>query len=165
VIKNHIFCLLKIKLKPLMYHWFWKSRRLFFCVGKTYNGAFWGIFERVETFLTSGQFRGQKGFSPLKKSQEMLHYLFCPRQKRISWTFKFTGTLVFLCPSERKRLRGRGWEREREGEREREREVKGKEKGKRERENKSAGDYISKPLGPEWKIHEICIEKSSICSM
>jgi hypothetical protein len=51
--------------------------------------------------LSSGQFRGQKGLSPLEKPHEMPHYMFCPRQKKIiSRTFKIRGALVFLCPKE-----------------------------------------------------------------
>ncbi len=76
----------------------------------------------------SGQFRGQKGLWPLKKSLEMTHYMFCLRKKIISRTFK----TELLIPGEREteigreREKGRGGGREKEMERERE--------GERERE-------------------------------
>jgi hypothetical protein len=48
--------------------------------------------------LHSGQFRGQKGLGPLKKPREMPHYMFCPRKKIISRTFKISSTLIVnLC--------------------------------------------------------------------
>jgi hypothetical protein len=49
--------------------------------------------------LRSGQFRGQKGLCTIKKSVKMPYYMFCPRKKIISWTFKTSGTLLvnLLC--------------------------------------------------------------------
>jgi hypothetical protein len=44
--------------------------------------------------LRSGQFRGQKGLGPLEKPREMPHYMFCPRKKIISRTFKISGALI-----------------------------------------------------------------------
>jgi hypothetical protein len=44
--------------------------------------------------LRSGQFRGQKGLGPLEKPRKMPHYVFCPRKKIISQTFKMSGTLI-----------------------------------------------------------------------
>ncbi len=54
-----------------------------------------------------------------EKTQEMPHYMFFPRAKKIiSRTFKIRGALVFLCPDERQRERESERERERRGERE-----------------------------------------------
>jgi hypothetical protein len=78
--------------------------------GKTYNGAFRGVFRYAQDNLGV-----KKVPAPLEKLREMPHFVFCPRQKKIiSMTFKIRGTLVFLCPKEQ--------EKERESERERERE-------------------------------------------
>ncbi len=104
-------------------------------------------------------------FGPLEKLREMPHYMFCPRQKIISRTFKIRGTLVFFMSrreresesesesksesgseskSESESGKGRESERDRVGDR------KGTGKGKeRERKYESAGDFISKRPGPE----------------
>ncbi len=75
----------------LIYLWFLKSGRLFFFfMGKTYQGLSLEIFRGGRDLFWSlncpehseGQFWAQKGRGPPKKSQEMTHYLFCPRQKR-----------------------------------------------------------------------------------
>jgi hypothetical protein len=47
----------------------------------------------------SEQFRGQKGQGPLEKSQEMSHYMFCPRQKKSSPGLSKSGVhFYFLVP-------------------------------------------------------------------
>jgi hypothetical protein len=73
-----------------------------------------------EIFFLDGLFRYDqdnqgviKVFFPLKKSQEIPQYVFCPRQKIISCTFRIRGTLVFLCPYIYKREREIKRERER----------------------------------------------------
>jgi hypothetical protein len=101
--------------------------------------------------LCSGQFRGQIGFGPQEKFQEMPHSAFCPRPKKVIFrTFRIRGTLVFLCPKD-KEEEGREGERERGRERrgERERERERKRMIKRKRKKVRAGDYISKPTRPE----------------
>jgi hypothetical protein len=45
---------------------------IFFVWRKTYNGAFLGVFPDCPS-PRSGQFRGQKGLSPLEKPREMPH--------------------------------------------------------------------------------------------
>jgi hypothetical protein len=71
--------------------------------------------------LCSGQFRGQKGLSPLEKSLEMPHYMFCPRQKNILLDFQHQRYIgIFFIPAR---------EREREGGRESKRERAKKRKG------------------------------------
>ncbi len=151
-------------------------------------GHFKGFFEGLIPFWTlyclvcsEGWFWGQIGQGPLKKSQEMPHYMFCPRQEKKSRTFKirvlYIGIFMSLREREKERERAseRGKERgrEQEGEREQKQELlcpwkreskrerakarARKGKGKTERENKSAGDYISKPPGLEWKIREYTV--------
>jgi hypothetical protein len=85
------------------------------------------FFTRVKHMM--GHF---KGF--FEKSLETPHYMFCPRQKIISRTFKTRGTLVFLCPwggGERECETNN--ERKRERERERQRETERHKEGTRER--------------------------------
>jgi hypothetical protein len=75
----------------------------------------------------------------------MPHY---PDKKNISRAFKIRGALLFLCPKE-------GGERRDKREERREIRDKKRESDRREtseRENTSAGNYISKPPGPKWKI-------------
>jgi hypothetical protein len=43
---------------------------------------FKGYFEGAKTFLTPGQFWGQKSRGPLEISREMAHYVVCPKQKK-----------------------------------------------------------------------------------
>jgi hypothetical protein len=62
----------------------------------------------------------------LKVRDIIFFYVFCPKQKIISRTFKIRGTLVFLCPKER----------ERECKSERESKRKNKSISKRERERR-----------------------------
>ncbi len=81
-----------------MYCWFLKYGRLFFFLGKTYDVAFRGIFRGGQD-LRSGQFRGQKGWSPLKNpSKKTPHYMFLPRQNINSHSLKIRDTLVFYVP-------------------------------------------------------------------
>jgi hypothetical protein len=101
---------------------------IYILIGKTYNGAFRGVFQRGQDLFvlnypehSKGQFRGQKGLGPLEKPQEMPHYMFCPRQKNNFQDFeneKYIG--IFMSQRERDRKRERKGERKRERERERE---------------------------------------------
>ncbi len=62
----------------------------------------------------------ERFFEGVKKSQEMTHYMLCPREKKISRTCKIRGTLVFFCPREReKEMEGGKGERKRERDSER----------------------------------------------
>ena len=76
-------------IKLPMYRWFWKFGRLFFVFGQITLWAIFGdILRGPRLFwplnypsLRLGQFRGQKGLGPLKKSLELSHYEFCPLKK------------------------------------------------------------------------------------
>ncbi len=78
-----------------------KMRDIIFFLRANYiMGHFKGYFEGAKTFLTrEGQFWGQKSRGPLEISPEMVHYVVCPKPKKIiSQIFKNSGALVFLCP-------------------------------------------------------------------
>jgi hypothetical protein len=52
------------------------------------------ILKVLEIIFCLGQFRGKKGLGPLEKPREMPHYMFCPRKKITSRTFKISGALI-----------------------------------------------------------------------
>ncbi len=93
-----------------MYLWFWKSWRIFFLVwGKTYNGAFRGVFRYAQDNLGV-----KKVPAPLDKLREMPHFVFCPRQKKnILHDFQ-NQRYISIFMSQRARERERKRERERE---------------------------------------------------
>jgi hypothetical protein len=98
-----------------------KVREIIFSAGKTYNGAFPGIFlgglDLFDPNIVWRAILGSKRSRSLEKSQEMPHDMFCPRKKIISRTLKSEVHWYFYVPErekERERERVCG-ERGREG--------------------------------------------------
>jgi hypothetical protein len=116
---------------------------IFFFAGKTYNGAFRGIFRggrdlydpEIVLSIAKGNF-GSKGSRPPRKIPRNASLYVCPGQKK-SHTLRIRSTLVFLCPKERERVRVREKER---GERGRERERGRKRESEREGESLSESE-------------------------
>ncbi len=103
--------------KLLMYRWFWKFWRLFFFVGKTYNGAFQGVFRGgrdlfdpwvvlsdIQVSDAQDNLEVKRSRPPSKNAKKCPIICFAPDKKKItSRTFKIRGTFTFLCPWERER--------------------------------------------------------------
>ncbi len=83
---------------------------IFFLRAKHIMGHFSGFFKGAETFLTPKlswatrrAILGSKGSRPPQKTPRNVPLYVLPQTKNIiSMTFKIRGTLVFLCPNERK---------------------------------------------------------------
>jgi hypothetical protein len=159
-----------------MYRWFWTCGRLIFFAGKHIIGHFEGFFEGAETYAQDN-LGGQKDQGPLEKSQEMPHYIFCPRQKNNPLHFQnqwYIGIFMSLRARKREWERDRARARAREQEQERERESKSESKSKseieRERERKRKRErekvrviiFLSRPGQNEksanyiWKSSRVC---------
>jgi hypothetical protein len=77
---------------------------IFFFWGKTYNRAFLGVFRggldlfdpKIALRYPQDSLGVKKVSGPLEKPREMPHYMFFPRKKIISRTFKISGTLIVI---------------------------------------------------------------------